>query len=127
MRKLLPALALVFSVNAFTADFDLKATMKQMKMEFKQAAESTEVSGMQTAVDNLSDLVEQSKRGNYPPEKFDLYIEGFNKLSQALDSVDAKLEQGDLEAAKQELRYVDTLREEYHDKRNPSIWSKLFG
>ncbi|MDN3685692.1 cytochrome b562 [Vibrio sinaloensis] len=107
--------------------FDLKATMKQMKVEFKQAAEATEVAGMQSAIDNLSELVEQSKRGDYPPEKFDIYFEGFTKLSKALDTVDAKLEQGDLEGAKSELRNVDALREEYHDKRNPSIWSKLFG
>ncbi|MEF1174611.1 cytochrome b562 [Vibrio sinaloensis] len=127
MRKLLPALALILSANAYASDFDLKATMKQMKVEFKQAAEATEIVRMQAAVDNLSDLVEQSKRGDYPPEKFDLYFEGFTKLSQALDAVDAKLEQGDLDAAKQELRQVDALREEYHDKRNPSIWSKLFG
>jgi soluble cytochrome b562 len=25
------------------------------------------------------------------------------------------------------LREVDSLRLEYHDKRNPSIWKKLFG
>ncbi|KIE21594.1 cytochrome b562 family protein [Vibrio sinaloensis] len=127
MRKLLPALALMLSANVYASDFDLKATMKQMKVEFKQAAEATEIVRMQAAVDNLSDLVEQSKRGDYPPEKFDLYFEGFTKLSKALDAVDAKLEQGDLDAAKQELRQVDALREEYHDKRNPSIWSKLFG
>ncbi|CAK4075597.1 hypothetical protein VDT1_4094 [Vibrio sp. 16] len=117
----------MLSANVYASDFDLKATMKQMKVEFKQAAEATEIVRMQAAVDNLSDLVEQSKRGDYPPEKFDLYFEGFTKLSQALDAVDAKLEQGDLDAAKQELRQVDALREEYHDKRNPSIWSKLFG
>ncbi|EGA68806.1 soluble cytochrome b562 [Vibrio sinaloensis DSM 21326] len=127
MRKFLPVLAILFSATTFAADFDLKATMKQMKVEFKQAAEATEVAGMQSAIDNLSELVEQSKRGDYPPEKFDIYFEGFTKLSKALDMVDAKLEQGDLEGAKSELRNVDALREEYHDKRNPSIWSKLFG
>lgn len=127
MRKFLPVLAILFSATTFAADFDLKATMKQMKVEFKQAAEATEVAGMQSAIDNLSELVEQSKRGDYPPEKFDIYFEGFTKLSKALDTVDAKLEQGDLEGAKSELRNVDALREEYHDKRNPSIWSKLFG
>jgi soluble cytochrome b562 len=41
--------------------------------------------------------------------------------------VEAKLDAGNLEAAKQELKLVDDLRVEYHDKRNPSIWSKLFG
>ena len=45
----------------------------------------------------------------------------------AIDSVEAKLETGDLDAAKAELKMVDDLRVEYHDKRNPSIWSKIFG
>ncbi|WP_159650497.1 cytochrome b562 [Vibrio atypicus] len=127
MKKLLPIFAIVMSAQTFASDFDLKAAMKQMKVEFKQAAEATEVDTMKTAVGNLSELVEQAKRGDYPPEKFDTYFEGFSKLSVALDSVESKLESGQLEAAKAELKVVDDLRVEYHDKRNPSIWSKLFG
>lgn len=127
MKKLFPLLALAMSAQAFASDFDLKATMKQMKVEFKQAAQAEEINQMQSAVANLSELIEQSKQGEYPPEKTDLYLEGFNKLSVALDSVEAKLEAGNLEAAKAELKLVDDLRVEYHDKRNPSIWSKLFG
>jgi len=127
MRKLIPVLALAMSAHTFASDFDLKATMKQMKVEFKNAAEATEVSDMKSAVSNLSELVEQSKRGDYPPEKFDIYFEGFSKLSIALDSVEEKLESGDIKGAKAELKNVDDLRVEYHDKRNPSIWSKLFG
>lgn len=127
MRKLLPVLAIALSAQAFAGDFDLKATMKQMKVEFKTAAEATEISQMKSAVNNLSELVEQSKRGDYPPEKFDIYFEGFSKLSLALDSVESKLEAGDIDGAKAELKNVDDLRIEYHDKRNPSIWSKLFG
>lgn len=127
MRKLIPALALMVSAQAFASDFDLKATMKQMKVEFKHAAEATEITDMKAAVTNLSELVEQSKRGDYPPEKFDIYFEGFNKLSGALDKVEAQLDAGDMASAKESLRQVDELRIEYHDKRNPSIWSKLFG
>jgi len=127
MKKLLPIFAIVMSAQTFASDFDLKAAMKQMKVEFKQAAEATEVDTMKTAVGSLSELVEQAKRGDYPPEKFDTYFEGFSKLSVALDSVESKLESGQLEAAKAELKVVDDLRVEYHDKRNPSIWSKLFG
>lgn len=115
------------SAQVFASDFDLKATMKQMKVEFKQAAQAEEITQMKSAVANLSELIEQSKQGEYPPEKTALYLEGFNKLSVALDSVEAKLEAGNLEAAKAELKRVDDLRVEYHDKRNPSIWSKLFG
>lgn len=127
MKKLVTLVALVLSTYAFAADVDLKATMKQMKVEFKHAAEAQELGEMQAAVKNLSDLIEQSKRGNYPPEKFDLYLEGFNKLSVAVDSVEAELKSGNLEAAKAELKQIDDLRVEYHDKRNPSIWSKIFG
>ncbi|NPD09676.1 cytochrome b562 family protein [Vibrio ostreicida] len=127
MKTLLPAVALMLSVQTFAASFDLKSTMKQMKMEFNQAAQATEISDMQEAVTHLSDLIEQAKRGDYPPEKWETYLEGFNKLSLALDTVEKQLDAGDLTAAKASLRQVDELRIEYHDKRNPSIWSKLFG
>ncbi|NVD07796.1 cytochrome b562 family protein [Vibrio sp. JPW-9-11-11] len=127
MRKLLPIVALVLSAHVYAEDVDLKATMKQMKVEFKQAAQAEQIEPMQAAIANLTSLVAQSKQGDYPPEKTELYLEGFNKLSMALAEVDAKLSAGDLAAAKQALREVDALREEYHDKRNPSIWSKIFG
>lgn len=127
MKQLIPALVLMVSAQAFASDFDLKATMKQMKVEFKHAAEATEITDMKAAVSNLSNLVEQSKRGDYPPEKFDTYLEGFNKLSGALEQIEAELDAGDMASAKESLREVDDLRVEYHDKRNPSIWSKLFG
>ncbi len=106
---------------------DLKQNMKQMKMDFKQAADASDVETMKSAIESLQAIVEQSKRGNYPPEKFDTFLEGFNKLSVTLDKIEADLDAGKLQEAKNQLREIDTLREEYHDKRNPSIWSKLFG
>ncbi|WP_038176741.1 MULTISPECIES: cytochrome b562 [Vibrio] len=126
MRKLLPVLVFALSAQVYASDFDLKATMKQIKVEFNHAAQAEQITEMQAAVANLSQLVEQSKLGEYPPEKTELYLEGFNKLSVALDTVEDKLADGDLLAAKAALKRVDALREEYHDKRNPSIWSKLF-
>ena len=115
------------STYAMAEAVDLKQNMKQMKMEFKQAAEASDVDTMKSAIDSLQAIVEQSKRGNYPPEKFDIYLEGFNKLTVTLDKIEADLDAGKLEEAKDQLREIDSLREEYHDKRNPSIWSKLFG
>lgn len=115
------------STHAMAEAVDLKQNMKQMKMDFKQAAEASDVETMKSAIDSLQAIVEQSKRGNYPPEKFDLYLEGFNRLAVTLDEIEADLDAGNLQEAQQQLREVDSLREEYHDKRNPSIWSKLFG
>jgi soluble cytochrome b562 len=128
MKKImiLTACAL-FAASVSAANVDLKQNMKQMKIEFKQAAEATSVETMQAPIERLSQLVEESKLGNYPPEKQDLYLEGFNKLSVALDKIEVDLEQGNLEQAQQTLRTVDELRVEYHEQRNPSIWKRLFG
>ncbi|MFA0442717.1 cytochrome b562 [Vibrio sp. 10N.222.51.C12] len=123
------AVALMFTVSsaAFAAEgFDLKKNMQAMKLAFKQAAEAQSIDEMKTPVATLDTLVADTKQGNYPPEKAELYQEGFNKLSSALEQVDKDLEKGDLDAAKQTLREVDSLRLEYHDKRNPSIWQRLF-
>ncbi|MGF1750958.1 MULTISPECIES: cytochrome b562 [Vibrio] len=119
---------LTVSSTAFaTEGFDLKKNMQAMKLAFKQAAEAQSVEEMQTPVSTLDRLIAESKQGDYPPEKMDLYQEGFKKLSSALQQVDEDLQQGDLDAAQQTLREVDSLRIEYHDRRNPSIWQRLFG
>lgn len=128
MKKALILTACVaLSANVLAASVDLKQNMKQMKLEFKQAVEATSVEAMKAPVLKLSELVENSKSGSYPPEKEALYLEGFNKLSVVLDQIEADLEQGQLEQAKQTLRTVDELRIEYHEQRNPSIWKRLFG
>lgn len=127
MKKMIPMIALLLTANVYAAGFDLKATMKEMKVEFKQAAEAQTIDEMKEPVTKLKALVNNAKQGSYPPEKQDVYLEGFNKLTVTLDSVESSLDAGNFDEAKQELRQVDALREEYHDKRNPSIWSKLFG
>ncbi len=128
MRKIaILSLGLLLSTHLFAAGFDLKATMKQMKQSFKQAAQAQTIDEMQAPIQQLSDLVEQAKLGDYAPEKQDIYLEGFNKLTVALDKIESELEAGEFEAAKASLKEVDSLREEYHDKRNPSIWESIFG
>lgn len=127
LKKLIPIVALLITANVYANGFDLKATMKEMKMEFKHAADAQTIEEMEAPISKLTQLINQAKQGVYPPEKQTLYLEGFNKLTITLGSINTHLKAGELEQAKQELRQVDDLREEYHDKRNPSIWSKLFG
>nr|WP_162064556.1 cytochrome b562 [Vibrio taketomensis] len=126
MRKGL-VLAMLLSSSVAASDYDLKAAMQQMKLDFKQAAEAQTVSEMQHAMDSFSMLLDASKQATYPSEKQELYQEGFNRLKLSVDKINQQLEQGNLDAAQQQLRTIDQLREEYHDKRNPSIWSKIFG
>ncbi|WP_117233996.1 cytochrome b562 [Vibrio maerlii] len=126
MRKVALALAVTLSFSAYASS--MKTTMQEMKLAFKKSAEAESVEVMQQSVIQLDELVEKLQQGAYPPEKQDVYFEGFEKLSSALDKVNIQLEDNNLQGAKEALRQVDMLREEYHDKRNSgSIWSKLFG
>lgn len=128
MKKvIILAAGLLLATQVFAADSDLKQLMKQMKTAFKHAAEAQSSAEMQAPIKELTQLVAQAKQGEYPPEKQDIYLEGFNKLTVALNKIDTELAQGEFDAAKNTLKEVDSLREEYHDKRNPSIWQRLFG
>lgn len=66
LRPLVLGCVIAFgSTYAMAEAVDLKQNMKQMKMEFKQAAEASDVETMKSAIDSLQAIVEQSKRGNY--------------------------------------------------------------
>lgn len=127
MKRILILAVALLAIPAFASEQGLKYIMQDMKLAFKQAVEAPSVEAMQKPVITLSALVEQAQQGVYPMEKESLYQEGFHQLEVTLNQVQAHLQAGELEAAKTRLKIVDDLRIEYHDKRNPSIWKRLFG
>ena len=126
LKRSLLLLTLLTS-QGMAAEFDLKATMQQMKLEFIHAVEAQTVEEMSESMASFNALLQASHQASYPDEKRSLYLEGFEKIGGVVNSVERQLEQGNLEEAKKQLESIDELRVEYHDKRNPSIWSKLFG
>ena len=106
---------------------DMKAVMKKMRLEYKLGERATSIEDMNQVVTKLESLIDQLKQGEYTPEKQAMYQEGFKKLSASVALVKTELDAGDLEKAQAALEQVDELRVEYHKKRNPSIWSKIFG
>ncbi|MGF1719559.1 cytochrome b562 [Vibrio kyushuensis] len=128
MKKILPlALGLAVSFNVAATDFDMTQTMKKMGLEFRQAAKAESIESMQTPITNLSVLIQDLKKAEHPEEKSELYAEGFTKLRIAIENVEEHLDNGELELAQEALREVDDLRVEFHDRRNPSIWKRIFG
>ncbi|MCG3728839.1 cytochrome b562 [Vibrio cincinnatiensis] len=127
-KRLLLSAGLLFAVGqGFAADMDMKQLMQQMKLEFKSAAEAQSVEAMQEPITQLSWLVAQAKQAPYPPERADIYQEGFNKLTVTLNKATNELASGEFDAAKLTLKEVDELRIEYHEKKKPSLWQRLFG
>ncbi|GEM75173.1 cytochrome b562 [Vibrio sagamiensis] len=128
LRFLLIGSLMVFNTSAEVQEtIDLKINMKKMKLEFYHAVQASEIGPMMLAIDHMQSIVEQSKKGKFSPEKSDIYNEGFNKLSLVLKRIKNDLENGDFTKAKEGLYSIESLRQEYHDKRSPSIWSKIFG
>ncbi|MBB1311963.1 cytochrome b562 [Aliivibrio sp. SR45-2] len=145
MRTLFLTLALTFSAGVaanttnestdviettpalISTPVDTKAAMKDMMLAFKQSEDASSIDEMTQSVMRLDALIDYLKQENFSPEKQELYQEGFNKLSVSVDRVKSELAAGNLEQAKDTLNQVDDLRSEYHKKRNPSIWSKIFG
>ncbi|EGU43400.1 hypothetical protein VII00023_16250 [Vibrio ichthyoenteri ATCC 700023] len=125
-RSLLLTMVL-FASQSFAASFDIKSAMNEMKLSFKQAAEAQSIEEMSTAMTSFNQVLDELQQANYPVEKQALYNEGFDQLELVVENVEQQLESGDLQQAKEQLRTIDDLRVEFHDKRNPSIWSKLFG
>ncbi len=128
MKNVLFPLALVcFSSLSYAQNIDMEATMKKMALAYKSAVQAESLQEVKAQMVTLDALVEKSKRAQFAAEKKGTYLEGLNKLSDAIDEVNVRVEAQQLEQAKESLKQINDLRKEYHDKRNPSIWQRLFG
>lgn len=117
----------IFATHSFASSFDIKAAMNEMKLNFKHAAEAQSLEDMSSAIASFNLVLAELQNANYPEEKQALYADGFEQVSAVVNDVEKQLEQGNLEQAKAQLKAIDDLRVEFHDKRNPSIWSTIFG
>jgi soluble cytochrome b562 len=115
--KLLMLLALTVS-GSVLAHGHLGDTMDGMKDAFKQAIKADSVPAMQSALTDFKTLVNKAKSQGHDlsAAKQRDYDEGLNKLTAAVESVEATLAKGDLDAARKELKSIDSLRREYHKK-----------
>ncbi|ODS04920.1 cytochrome b562 [Vibrio scophthalmi] len=127
LRRTLLLVMTIFAAQSFASSFDMKSAMNEMKLNFKHAAEAQSVEEMTTAMTSFNQVLVQLQNARFPTEKQALYTEGFEQLDLVVEGVEKQLEQGNLEQAKAQLKAIDDLRVEFHEKRNPSIWSKLFG
>ncbi|MGX9416712.1 cytochrome b562 [Vibrio sp. RC27] len=115
MKKIVLALVGVgLSFNLFAADIDLEAVMKEINLNYKKAARAETVEDMQSRIDNIDVLIEKAKQGDYSPERNELYQEGFEKLTVAFAEIDETLANGDIDAARGQLKEINSLKKEYH-------------
>ena len=128
MRGLLCVMILVFTPTLLVAEeFDLETNMKNMGLAYKHSVQATQLTEFNQAIDEFIKLVKLSKTATFHKEAENSF--------QGLDKVIAKAEKAKklanskgLDAAKESLQSIDSLRKQYHKLHEPpGFWELLFG
>lgn len=123
--SLLLSLVLVAGGNAGANERpNLKQTMKQMQLQYKEAMDSHSPERFNQHLDAFKMNLNQAKAFNFSPERKAVSLEGLNKVETLV--ADLPLATADnLTELKQQLSEIDTLRKEYHKKAKPSTWELI--
>ena len=101
--------------------------MKEMAFQYKQAYDANDPTTMLPALLELGGLTEIALGADYQPEQAADFKQGLQQVHTAVQLATEAARQQNIEEAKTQLRQVDKLRKQYHDKRKVSIWQLLFG
>ena len=119
---LITVLLLSFSLN--TSAGPLKPTMKEMRLHYKQAIKAESPEQFNREIQLFIEELHTAQAFNFSPERKDISLEGLNKVEQFLTELPLA-NTANLSKLQQDLKQVDQLREEYHDKAKPGIWDLL--
>lgn len=128
MKKLLllsSCLLMLLSSLACALDYDTKQTMKAMKTSYIHSMKATELTAFKHSLSELDELLVHAKTLPFPKEKKTLFLQGLDKVSSVIVAAQDKADQGQLQQAQAIMEQVDSLRKEYHDQRNESIWKRI--
>ena len=113
--------------NPVTAG-ELKVTMKEMRLHYKQAIDATLPEQFNQKVKLFLTELQTARDYDFSSERAKLSLEGLEKVHAKVISLPAATE-ANLATLKEEFKQVDQLRKEYHKKVKPSgldLLVKLF-
>ncbi len=102
----------------------LKPTMKEIRLHYKQAIETTEPALFNQEIKLFLNELQTARDFNFSPERKALSLEGLDKV-QSLVSNLPEATKANLTTLQAELKQVDLLRKEYHKKVKPGILDLL--
>lgn len=102
----------------------LKPTMKEIRLHYKQAIETTEPALFNQEIKLFLNELQTARDFNFSPERKALSLEGLDKV-QSLVSNLPEATKANLTTLQAELKQVDQLRKEYHKKVKPGILDLL--
>ena len=119
------ALCLSVTGISFAKDMngiDLKVTMKNMRLEFTKAMETTSSSEFNERIANIEKLLGKAQNYKFSPEHAKVSQEGLKKVAVIIGEMHSTATtDATLPAAKDKLKQVDNLRKQYHKKSKPHL------
>lgn len=119
------SMATVSAASAAETAPALKQTMKQMRLHYLNALESTAAVEFNQQLSAFKTQLSIAQTYDFSPERKQVSLEGLDKV----DAIVSQLPQANAENLAQlqrQLQKVDQLRKEYHKKAKPSVWDLLF-
>ncbi len=102
----------------------LKQTMKQMRLQYKEALETSSADSFNQYMDTFKVHLSSAKAYDFSPERKKVSLEGLNKVERSLADMPVATA-ANLAELQLQLRGIDQLRKEYHKKTKPSTWELL--
>ena len=103
----------------------LKQTMKQMRLHYLNALESTSPEVFNQQMQAFATQLGIAQAYDFSPERKQISLQGLNKVEQIVRQL-PQANAENLSQLQQQLQQVDQLRKEYHKKAKPSVWDLIF-
>ena len=103
---------------------NLKQTMKQMRLQYKEAMESRSAESFNQRIEAFKTHLSSAQTYDFSPDRKVVSLEGLGKVERFIDEIPLATEDN-LAELQQKLSSVDELRKEYHKKAKPGTLELL--
>ncbi len=103
---------------------ELKPTMKEMRLHYKQAIDATAPEVFNQKIKLFMTELQIAREYDFSSDREKLSMEGLDKVYEIVSTLPTANYEN-LAAVKEEFQQVDELRKEYHKKVKPSVFDLL--
>ena len=129
IKPLLSALLLsvLFTTSGYAnagESLNLKQTMKQMRLQYKETMESRSAESFNQRIEAFKTHLRSAQTYDFSPDRKVVSLEGLGKVERFINDIPLATDDN-LAELQQQLSSVDELRKEYHKKAKPGTLELL--
>jgi len=124
LPSLLISLCLGLALSSSVSAGQLKPTMKEMRLHYKQAVDTQDPAIFNERIAQFLTELQTARAFKFSPERKELSLEGLDKVEALVSGLPAATD-SNLPQLQKQLKEVDQLRIEYHKKVKPGAFELL--